>query len=590
MGISELLKVLKPILSEAHISEFKDKTAAIDIMAWIYRGVYASAVDLGKGIDSDIYLNFPVKMLAMLKAHGVRCIAVFDGKVPKAKESVCESRREYKEKSLETANQLLEEGREDESNAHFRRALKIKTKMLNTIIEVLKRLKVEVVVAPYEADAQIAYLCKTGLADFAISEDSDLVPFGVQKVLYKLTSDGFGEYLDLEDLASRDLSKFPCCEVISKLNHLQLVEVCVMSGCDYIPSIKGMGIKTVLKLFQSLENIERVVHGIMLIKKYNIPADYLENAKKVVGMFFLQTVFDPKDGKLKSLTDLEACGNDVERKINETLKRKSYGDGNFGEPFEGHLAYCKGELDLKTMTGEKRLESEEVIKKYVTRHYVHFNEFKVGVKPNNIQKVNINKPMLLIKPTVNNIVPTNNIVTEDSNPGCIIIPDEDSNKLHDLQFEEYNKKDDVEDFDNLVKENDLEMQKYIQDSLKKKPERKPNFIAPCLNFLQEIDKVIKPTTPIKPPIDLTDTKPKSLFDLIDKEKEVVSISPSKAMFSPSVNKTQSTSGTSKPISEYLVKSPFSMQTTFNTTPRKYSEMNPKALDFGTNTIAHKKFK
>ena len=43
-------------------------------------------------------------------------------------------------------------------------------------------MNVPVIVAPYEADAQITYLVKSGVADFAITEDSDLLPFGCQVI------------------------------------------------------------------------------------------------------------------------------------------------------------------------------------------------------------------------------------------------------------------------------------------------------------------------------------------------------------------------------------------------------------------------
>ena len=41
---------------------------------------------------------------------------------------------------------------------------------------------VEVVVAPYEADSQLAYLAKEGIADVVITEDSDLLAFGCKQV------------------------------------------------------------------------------------------------------------------------------------------------------------------------------------------------------------------------------------------------------------------------------------------------------------------------------------------------------------------------------------------------------------------------
>ena len=42
----------------------------------------------------------------------------------------------------------------------------------------LKREGIECIVAPYEADAQLAYLALTGDVDAVITEDSDLLPYG----------------------------------------------------------------------------------------------------------------------------------------------------------------------------------------------------------------------------------------------------------------------------------------------------------------------------------------------------------------------------------------------------------------------------
>ena len=39
---------------------------------------------------------------------------------------------------------------------------------------------------PYEADPQLAYLERAGLVDAILTEDSDLLVFGCQNVLFKL--------------------------------------------------------------------------------------------------------------------------------------------------------------------------------------------------------------------------------------------------------------------------------------------------------------------------------------------------------------------------------------------------------------------
>lgn len=47
-----------------------------------------------------------------------------------------------------------------------------------------RALGVDCLVAPYEADAQLAYLNKAGIVQAVITEDSDLLAFGCKKVLH----------------------------------------------------------------------------------------------------------------------------------------------------------------------------------------------------------------------------------------------------------------------------------------------------------------------------------------------------------------------------------------------------------------------
>lgn len=45
---------------------------------------------------------------------------------------------------------------------------------------------VDILVAPYESDAQLAFLTKTNKAYAVITEDSDLIPFGCERVRFML--------------------------------------------------------------------------------------------------------------------------------------------------------------------------------------------------------------------------------------------------------------------------------------------------------------------------------------------------------------------------------------------------------------------
>lgn len=46
----------------------------------------------------------------------------------------------------------------------------------------MKQEKVDFIVAPYEADAQMTFLSINNLVDAVITEDSDLIPFGCSRV------------------------------------------------------------------------------------------------------------------------------------------------------------------------------------------------------------------------------------------------------------------------------------------------------------------------------------------------------------------------------------------------------------------------
>lgn len=70
--------------------------------------------------------------------------------------------------------------------------------MIEVLIDLLIALGIEVIVAPYEADAQLSYLVKTKQVDFAISEDSDVLVFGCTKMCAKFKTDKPCDFIELD--------------------------------------------------------------------------------------------------------------------------------------------------------------------------------------------------------------------------------------------------------------------------------------------------------------------------------------------------------------------------------------------------------
>ena len=83
-----------------------------------------------------------------------------------------------------------------------------------------------------------------------------------------------------------------------------LLTTCILSGCDYLESIKGIGFKTAHQLVQM--NGCRIVDILQSIKyegKYTVPCDYKINFQRALLTFKFQYVFCPDKRELINLND-----------------------------------------------------------------------------------------------------------------------------------------------------------------------------------------------------------------------------------------------------------------------------------------------
>ena len=145
-------------------------------------------------------------------------------------------------------------------------------------VQALRAIGVECIVAPYEADCQMAYLALNGFVHALVTEDSDLLVYGCPRVraLCANIFHAFSERPACEERV-RDVKRFAFprsrvhglrTQVLFKMDHAgmgfeirskdlpltreillsdftadQFLEMCIMSGCDYLPSVSGVGVK-----------------------------------------------------------------------------------------------------------------------------------------------------------------------------------------------------------------------------------------------------------------------------------------------------------------------------------------------------------
>ena len=256
MGISGLLPALKKVTKFGSIHEFQGRTVAVDTYCWLHRAVYGSCADMFRNVvydpisntytlgktdmrnsrntgsstissshngdinnsnanfdeeEQDItmsnlkWVGYIKQFIDMLLHHNITVYLVFDGNNLPAKQKTESERQNTRGECLRKGMEALRNSsNEHEARQYLSRAVDITPKMAAMLIKICKQCydssKVKYLVAPYEADAQLAYLSRCGVVDAVISEDSDVIPYGCKNCIFKLDKDGSCQIIKQSDL------------------------------------------------------------------------------------------------------------------------------------------------------------------------------------------------------------------------------------------------------------------------------------------------------------------------------------------------------------------------------------------------------
>lgn len=169
MGVTGLLPFISSTFTDCHLSHLRGKRAAVDASCWLHRGAHACAADLAQGVATNRYLGYALRMINLLRSHGVEPVLVFDGGPLPMKARQAERRRALRESEVAKGRAFLAAGERAEAYAAFARAIRITPCMARELVVELRARRVAYVVAPYEADAQCTFLVREGFCDLAIS-------------------------------------------------------------------------------------------------------------------------------------------------------------------------------------------------------------------------------------------------------------------------------------------------------------------------------------------------------------------------------------------------------------------------------------
>jgi len=149
---------------------------------------------------------------------------------------------------------------------------------------------VPVVEAPCEAEAQCASLCRAGKVFASATEDADALTFGSTNLVKNLSfseSKSKGNPIIVINL--------PTALEELELSMDQFVDFCILCGCDYCDTIRGIGALTAYKLIKQHKDIETVIQNIDKTK-YTVPEVFpFAEARQ---FFHSPEVSDPEEVKL----------------------------------------------------------------------------------------------------------------------------------------------------------------------------------------------------------------------------------------------------------------------------------------------------
>ncbi|KNE68303.1 hypothetical protein, variant [Allomyces macrogynus ATCC 38327] len=306
MGIPGLLPLLADIHEPVHLAQFRGRAIAVDAFAWLHRAAHACAPDLALGRPTTKYLSFCRNRLLLLRQHGITPVVVFDGAPLPLKAGTNADRSARRADARQRAHALVAAGKHADAEPLFKQCISVTPAMVQALISLCEELDVPHIVAPYEADAQLAYLERSGYVDAVLTEDSDLLVFGARRVLVKLGPDGHATLLDRARLTT-DV-KQPVSLV--RWPTVRFLDWCILGGCDYLPSLPRVGLKTAAKLLQRATGMNReyspstVLRSVLRIAatEYKpIPTDYAARFDMARRTFLHQRVFCPRSQKLVHL-------------------------------------------------------------------------------------------------------------------------------------------------------------------------------------------------------------------------------------------------------------------------------------------------
>jgi len=316
-GLTSLISKRAPgAIQKVPDDDLVGKKFAIDSSILMYKFSHAS-----KSHENAHTIGFLNRITSLLHG-GILPVFVFDGVPPDEKLSTLKKRKEDKRKlyvKVEALEALLPtltlESEIDEctrSIAHYRNQIvKVTEEQKADVAELLRVLGIPVVYSPGEAEQTCAFMQRSGIVDYCVTDDSDAFPFGALKVI-KLTK------LKLKK-GGVDVFSLDAVLEGTGLSYASFVDMCILSGCDFCDTVPRIGPVSAFKLIAKHKSIEEAAKQNDALRapsfRFSKARDIFKAGHQEVGSTALLEL--DKEGLRNFLRDKGFQSRDIQKWLNK---------------------------------------------------------------------------------------------------------------------------------------------------------------------------------------------------------------------------------------------------------------------------------
>eukprot|EP01083_Nonionella_stella_P064532 168275_1 len=345
MGIKGLSKLIQQhadnSFKEGPIKSYFGRAIALDATMALYQFLIAIRYGSDGVLTNDdgettSHINgFFYRTIRMME-NGLKPIYIFDGKPPDFKAAELAKRKARRKEAESELKEAEEAGDTMRMIQMQKRTVKVNKQHVTDVQELLTLMGVPWYAAPGEAEAQASRMCAQGVVFGTGTEDMDALTFGTTRLLRHLTE---------SEARKKPVLEFNLDSVLKGMDVSmdQFIDICILCGCDYCPSIRGIGPKRAYEFITKWGNIEGLLENIKEQKKYVVPDNW--QYKKARELFKHPDVTDVKD-----LPAFKWDGP-KEKELKEYLVNKMNFSLDRVDRAIGRLKKCKGK------SSQKRLDS-----------------------------------------------------------------------------------------------------------------------------------------------------------------------------------------------------------------------------------------